>query len=660
MVDVNVSFSSVSIPSGTSATLTVYEDTDGDGTAENQASTSLLDGLTSYTLSGFDDVDTNDTWFDVKLENTDKTVASTVSAPVDITLITSGTVLDAPEIVLNLSTPTPSVSAGAVTIDVGTTTLTAVTPTPSVEASNLLTASTATLTTVTPTPTVSAGTVTIDAGTTTLTAVTPSPAVGAGAVEVQAPVAEMSLSARTPTIRQVAAVSAPATTVSVSSPAPSVTPGATTAEMTVTEVLASAPTPAVNASNDVLAPVTTLSTSSPEPGVSIVFAVSVPSTTVSASSPKPAVEGGATTADAPATTVNVDSPSPAPTPGGVSVDVDAATLTSVSPEPALAIGDAVSVPVSTVQISSTEPSVTPGVATVTPTATTINASNPVPAFDAGATSFDAPVSTIATIAPTPVIGSGAIGVDGIPWKIAEYPFQPEAVEVDAKTVTLSGVAARYRLEQLRNVRAAAEKVDVVVDDEGRFRAVDRSRDGNTYLVEPPTDERPPRETADMLVADYSEERVSKQENKSEVTLTLQRPASRDATGDEPSQTRGTGEWLLEFHSGAIATRRITPERTSAVETAKDIESLQLVLTAEQTLVLETSATHPDAVSVVEVPDGTNLAQDNSSADRQTVEVTAATGKEGVLEGGTYVVAGWGSTRIDADSYEVSLDLRPEA
>jgi len=247
------------------------------------------------------------------------------------------------------------------------------------------------------------------------------------------------------------------------------------------------------------------------------------------------------------------------------------------------------------------------------------------------------------------------------WSIAGYAWSDvDTVEVDAKTVTLSGVAARYRLEQLRTVRAAAEKVDVVVDDEGRFRAVDRSRDGNTYLIEPPTDERPPRETADMLVADYSEERVSKQENKSEVTLTLQRPASRDATGDEPSQTRGTGEWLLEFHSGAIATRRITPERTSAVETAKDIESLQLVLTAEQTLVLETSATHPDAVSVVEVPDGTNLAQDNSSADRQTVEVTAATGKEGVLEGGTYVVAGWGSTRIDADSYEVSLDLRPEA
>jgi hypothetical protein len=247
------------------------------------------------------------------------------------------------------------------------------------------------------------------------------------------------------------------------------------------------------------------------------------------------------------------------------------------------------------------------------------------------------------------------------WSIAGYAWSDvDAVDVTAKTVTLSGVAARYRLEQLRNVRAAAEKVDVVVDDEGRFRAVDRSREGNTYLVEPPVDERPPRETAEMLVADYSENRASKNDNKSEVEIVLQRPESRDATGGEPTQTADSGEFLFEFANGTIATRRVTPERSRAIDTAKDVESLRLVLTPGQALALETGATYPDAVSVVEVPDGTNLAQDNSSTNRQTVEVTAPAAKEGVLASGTYVVAGWTSTRIDADSYEVSLDLRPKA
>jgi hypothetical protein len=269
------------------------------------------------------------------------------------------------------------------------------------------------------------------------------------------------------------------------------------------------------------------------------------------------------------------------------------------------------------------------------------------------------VVSAASASASAEVDTSAIIIPG-DWQVAGYPFEADVVESTAKTLTLSAIVARYRLGQIRNVREAAEKVGVVVDDNGRFEAVDRSRTGNSYTVEPPARERPPRETADMLVADYSEERVSKQENKSEVELTLQRPASRDATGDEPSQTRGSGEWLLEFHSGAIATRRITPERQSAVETAKDVESLQLVLTAEQVLVLETSATHPDAVSVVEVPDGTNLAQDNSTDDRQTVEVTAPSGKEEVLDDGTYVVADWTSTRLDSDSYEVSLDLRPKA
>jgi len=269
------------------------------------------------------------------------------------------------------------------------------------------------------------------------------------------------------------------------------------------------------------------------------------------------------------------------------------------------------------------------------------------------------VVSAASVSASAEVDASAIIIAG-DWQVAGYPFEADTVESTAKTLTLSAVVARYRLGQIRNVREAAEKVGVVVDDNGRFEAVDRSRTGNTYTVEPPKRERPPRRVSDMLVADYSEERVSKQESKSEVEIVLQRPASRDPTGDEPSQTRETGEWLLEFANGAIATRRITPERQSAVETAKDVESLQLVLTAEQVLVLETSATHPDAVSVVEVPDGTNLAQDNSTDDRQTVTVTAPSGKEEVLDDGTYVVDGWTSTRLDSDSYEISLDLRPEA
>lgn len=50
---------------GETIDVTVYEDTDGDGTAENQATQSLSDGNNNYTLSGFSGNTGSDWWLDV-------------------------------------------------------------------------------------------------------------------------------------------------------------------------------------------------------------------------------------------------------------------------------------------------------------------------------------------------------------------------------------------------------------------------------------------------------------------------------------------------------------------------------------------------------------------------------------------------------------------
>lgn len=50
---------------GETVDVTVYEDTDGDGTAENQASQSISDGSNSYTLSGFSGNKGSDWWLDI-------------------------------------------------------------------------------------------------------------------------------------------------------------------------------------------------------------------------------------------------------------------------------------------------------------------------------------------------------------------------------------------------------------------------------------------------------------------------------------------------------------------------------------------------------------------------------------------------------------------
>jgi hypothetical protein len=305
---------------------------------------------------------------------------------------------------------------------------------------------------------------------------------------------------------------------------------------------------------------------------------------------------------------------------------------------------------------------------------TLILTEPAPTFEAGTASISASPLELLLTQPEPTvtlsIGAAPLSLDliepepvigSVDWIIESTALlNLDTVEFDAKTVTLSGVAAGYRLRHLRNIRAGAEKVNVVANDEGRFRAVDRSLNGNVYKVTPPVDETPPHTSQKMLVADYNETRVSRDSEKQQLEIVFQKPESRDPTGSEPSQTASTGEWLFEFWSGSIATRRVTPERESAVEIAKDVESLQLTLTAEQMLVLATSATYPDAASVVEIPDGDNLARDNSSSNRQTVDVTAPSGKEGALASGTYVVSEWTATRLDSDSYEVALNLRPKA
>lgn len=70
MADLEVSFNAVNVPTNASGTVTVYEDTNGDGTADNSNSVSLSDSTTTYSLSGFDTSSGNDVWVELSFSNT--------------------------------------------------------------------------------------------------------------------------------------------------------------------------------------------------------------------------------------------------------------------------------------------------------------------------------------------------------------------------------------------------------------------------------------------------------------------------------------------------------------------------------------------------------------------------------------------------------------
>lgn len=84
MASLKVTFNNVSIPSGSSATLKVVEDPDGDGVYENSASTSMSDATTQYTLSGFDGVSGNNVKVEVTLDNSDVTTTASVFQSVTV------------------------------------------------------------------------------------------------------------------------------------------------------------------------------------------------------------------------------------------------------------------------------------------------------------------------------------------------------------------------------------------------------------------------------------------------------------------------------------------------------------------------------------------------------------------------------------------------
>lgn len=88
MATITLTFQSVSVPTNTSASVTVYEDVgnDGSGSAtdpngksyDNSATATLADGTTSYDLSGFDGGAGNAYWLEYSLGNSDVTRTASI------------------------------------------------------------------------------------------------------------------------------------------------------------------------------------------------------------------------------------------------------------------------------------------------------------------------------------------------------------------------------------------------------------------------------------------------------------------------------------------------------------------------------------------------------------------------------------------------------
>lgn len=104
------------IPSNTSTDVTVYEDTDNDGTAENSATQSIGGGTNTYTLTGFDGSSGNGIWIEASVSNTDVTTTASLNS-VDVQTADLGFTIDG-DLVQEVTIDGTQVSS--LTIDGGT------------------------------------------------------------------------------------------------------------------------------------------------------------------------------------------------------------------------------------------------------------------------------------------------------------------------------------------------------------------------------------------------------------------------------------------------------------------------------------------------------------------------------------------------------------
>ena len=208
--------------------------------------------------------------------------------------------------------------------------------------------------------------------------------------------------------------------------------------------------------------------------------------------------------------------------------------------------------------------------------------------------------------------------------------------------------------RLRPLDQEAGKLDILETADGGYIAVDRVDGANTYQLNPPTGRQPPRLAGTFLVNEYSEEVVDQQGGEYQATVTLV-PDGPRTTDSGYTETVGSGEWEFDFETGTIATRRVNAGVGSSASSGTRDKRLQLILTDMQVQVLEESATALNAARVREVPDGKNIAEDNSPGDRNTVAV--ASPNEDVFESGDYVVQSWETTMQNDDWHRVSVTLK---
>jgi len=253
------------------------------------------------------------------------------------------------------------------------------------------------------------------------------------------------------------------------------------------------------------------------------------------------------------------------------------------------------------------------------------------------------------------------------WAISPGPRVIQTTTEETRTfdeMTLEFAADKELL--INNVRPQIQnsgKLEIVPDTEGGFDSVDLASGTNRIELFPPTDHADVRPVEDWLIVAFEEQPLGTEAGYYDVELVVT-PDKEKAYDNEYGtltekieETAEGDEWLFEFHFGDVATRRVTSEIDKTREGAIDTAELTLILTAEETRIVEESVSKLNAIKEIDVPDGDGSVRDTNPELRNTVNVTVPDVASDTLQSGEYVVTEWETVWNRGLSHEVTLTLK---
>lgn len=224
-------------------------------------------------------------------------------------------------------------------------------------------------------------------------------------------------------------------------------------------------------------------------------------------------------------------------------------------------------------------------------------------------------------------------------------------------LTLTVRVGQADVEHLQLLDQHAGKLEVIERPDGSIRTVDRSSGAqNTVQVDAPTPRESLRYLGKYLVDEYQQRTVDQQGDRYEVTMRFVASEAKTPQGTYGTDTRSSSEWLFEFEAGSFATKRVSAELGQQGKDGVEGPSLELTLTNEQAQILEESAGRQGGVTVHEVPDGSNVVEDNSPNGGNTVTITTPDSAGDAISSGTYIVREWETSRRNDDWQTVQVSL----